>query len=158
RKEIVMALKPSALAYLFPGQGAQYVEMGLDIAQNSPAAAEAYRRAAAALDIPLLEICFEGPEEVLRETANAQPSIVATSVALHDAFREAGGPESTCMAGHSLGEYSALIASGAFDLETGIRLVRRRGELMSQAASVAGGVMSAVVGLDHETLEKLTSE
>jgi [acyl-carrier-protein] S-malonyltransferase len=146
------------IAYVFPGQGAQAVGMGRDLAEQFPAAAEVLEAADSALGFSLSRLCFEGPEEALKDTSNAQPAIVAVSIAAYEAFRAAGGPPADMMAGHSLGEYSALAAAGAMDAETGIRLVRKRGELMAEAGRKRGGAMAAVLGLDNEVLIRLCEE
>src|SRR5262249_50072130 len=140
-----MAAHSSRNAYVFPGQGSQYVGMGRDLSDRFPAAREVFRQADEAFDFSLSTLCFEGPDETLRDTANAQPAIVAVSIAAYRALREAGAPEGGMAAGHSLGEYAALIAAGAIDLRAGLRLVRRRAELMAEAAAAKGGAMAAVL-------------
>ena len=136
------------LCYVFPGQGSQYAGMGRELAAHSPAARRVFERADAALDLPLARLCFEGPEEELRLTANTQPAILAVSVAVLEAAREMGAPEPAAVAGHSLGEYSALVAAGALELEDALRLVRARGTFMQEAVPVGEGAMAAVLGLD----------
>lgn len=148
----------SNLAFIFPGQGSQSVGMGRDLAKHHPAAAKVLESADAALGFSLSQICFEGPEEALKDTANAQPAIVAASIAAYEAFRAAGGPQADMMAGHSLGEYSALIAAGAMNAATGIRLVRKRGELMAEAGRKRGGAMAAVLGLENEILKRICDD
>ncbi|MBW3623145.1 MAG: ACP S-malonyltransferase [Armatimonadetes bacterium] len=148
----------SKRAYVFPGQGAQAVGMGRDLAEHHPAAARVFEEADSALGISLSTLCFEGPEEALKDTANAQPAIVAASIAAYEAFRAAGGPQADMMAGHSLGEYSALIAAGAMTFPTGIRLVRRRGELMAEAGKQRGGTMAAILGLENDALHRLCKD
>jgi [acyl-carrier-protein] S-malonyltransferase len=141
----------SKVALLFPGQGSQQVGMGRDLAEHHPAAASAFDEASEALGFDLRELCWDGPAERLELTVNAQPAIVATSVAALRAL-EAARPvldDPICL-GHSVGEYSALVAAGALSLSDAVRLVRKRGELMQ---SVASGGMSAVLGLDAAIVE-----
>ncbi|MBI4699963.1 MAG: ACP S-malonyltransferase [Deltaproteobacteria bacterium] len=147
-------------AWLFPGQGAQLVGMGRDLCDASPAARGIFARADAALGESLSRLCFDGPIETLTLTANTQPAVLATSLAVLAALRERhpGLPLPVCAAGHSLGEYSALVAAGAIELEDGVRLCRLRGAAMQQAAPLASGAMSAIVGLDAEVVERLCAE
>jgi [acyl-carrier-protein] S-malonyltransferase len=144
-----------AVAWVFPGQGAQFVGMGRELYAHVPAARDVFDQADAALDVNLARMCFEGPETDLTATENAQPAILTFSVALLRAL-EAACPEPLprplAVAGHSLGEYSALVAAGAFDLPTAVRLVRQRGELMAQARE---GTMAAVMGLSEEMLDQI---
>ena len=137
----------STVAWLFPGQGSQVVGMGKALAEHSPLARLAYEEANEALGFDLAALCWTGPQEELDRTANAQPALLATSIAALRAACEAGIAERPVVAaGHSLGEFSALVAVGVLTLPDAVRLVRRRGELM-QAADPAGG-MAAVIGLD----------
>src|SRR5208283_4416809 len=118
------------VAYIFPGQGSQYVGMGKDLYADFPAAKELFRSADAVLGFSLSKICFEGPEEELKQTKNTQPAIFLQSLAVWNILN----PRNAAMtAGHSLGEYSALVAAGALAFEEGLRLVRLRGELMQKA-------------------------
>lgn len=132
--------------------------MGRDAAARHPEARAVFERADAALGFPLSRTCFEGPEEALRLTATTQPAILTTSIALFEALR-AAAPELTtrvaCAAGHSLGEYSALVAAGALDLDDAVRTVRRRGEYMQEAVPVGEGAMAAVIGAPIEAVEAL---
>lgn len=143
-------------ALIFPGQGAQAVGMGRELHAASAAARAMFERADAALGLPLARVCFEGPEEQLTATEFAQPAILATSIAALAALADSSDvtrfvAQHACfVAGHSLGEYTALVAAGALDLETALRLVRRRGELM---ATMHEGAMAAVIGLDEVLLE-----
>lgn len=139
------------IAAVFPGQGSQFVGMGRDLAQRWEAASEVFQTVDAALGFPLSRLCWEGPEEELRLTANTQPALLAHSVAAWRVL-ESGGLRVQAMAGHSLGEYSALVASGAIPLEEAARLVRRRGQLMQEAVPVGKGAMAAVIGLDEEAV------
>jgi [acyl-carrier-protein] S-malonyltransferase len=146
------------IALVFPGQGSQAVGMGRDAAARFPEARAVFERADAALGFPLSRTCFEGPEEALRLTATTQPAILATSIALYEAL-QAALPDLTarvaCAAGHSLGEYSALVAAGALGLEDAVRTVRRRGEYMQEAVPVGQGAMAAVMGAPIEAVEAL---
>ena len=150
------------LAWLFPGQGSQEVGMGRDVYDASPAARAIFERADAALEMPLTRLCFEGPEEDLRQTVNAQPAIVTVSVALLEAARERDHSlvqaRPAFVAGHSLGEYSALIAAGVVSFEDGVRLVRERGRLMQIAGTQNPGTMAAVIGLDEGIVEEVCQE
>jgi [acyl-carrier-protein] S-malonyltransferase len=138
------------LALLFPGQGSQFVGMGRDLLAASPAARAVFEEADAALSFPLTKLCLEGPEAELARTANTQPAILTHSVAVH---RElvARSPEklegAAFAAGHSLGEYSANVATGALTFGDAVRLVRQRGEFMQDAVPVGVGAMAAVLGL-----------
>ncbi len=136
--------------------------MGRDVYDASPAARAIFRRADDVLDMPLSRLCFEGPEEELRQTVNAQPAIVTVSIALLEAARERdhelvqGRPG--FVAGHSLGEYTALIAAGALSFEDGLLLVRERGRLMQEAGERNPGTMAAIMGLDERVVEALCRE
>ncbi|WP_069802721.1 ACP S-malonyltransferase [Thermogemmatispora onikobensis] len=157
------------IAFLFPGQGSQTVGMGADIYEQSPAARQVFERADQALGLALSTLCFQGPEEQLRETINAQPAIVTVSLALLAALQERLAPQSsqsswsspltpTFTAGHSVGEYAALVAAGALDLEDAVRLVRERGRLMHHEGGACPGGMAAVIGLDEATLQEICQE
>ncbi len=142
-------------AYLFPGQGSQYVGMGREFYDASPAARALFERADDILDIPLSRLCFEGPAERLNDTSNTQPAIFVASVAALRALEERGWDVPTYVAGHSMGEFSALAAGGALSFEDGLRLVRERGRLMKEAGERSPGGMAAVIGLEREPLETL---
>jgi [acyl-carrier-protein] S-malonyltransferase len=135
-------------AFVFPGQGSQYVGMGKDIYESSPEAKKIFERADDALGFALSKICFEGPDEQLKQTENTQPAIFLHSVAALSGLRA----KPSMVAGHSLGEYSALYAAGAIDFEDAIRLVRLRGELMQRCGVEQPGTMAAVIGLDEKTI------
>lgn len=158
----VLSLPRTDLAWVFPGQGSQEVGMGRDVYESSDAARRVFERADDALGIPLTRLCFEGPEDELRRTINAQPAIVTVSVALLEAARERDHDlvESRpgYVAGHSLGEYSALIAAGVIDFEDGVRLIRERGRLMQLAGERNPGTMAAVLGLDEGVVEEVCQE
>jgi len=146
------------VAWVFPGQGSQEVGMGRDLAEASPAARRVLETADAVLGYPLSRLCFEGPEDTLRQTAYAQPAIFTTSLACLEAARELGGlseEHPAFVAGHSLGEYTALVAAGALDLEMGLRLVQERGRLMQEAAEANPGTMAALIGLDDADVAEL---
>jgi [acyl-carrier-protein] S-malonyltransferase len=140
----------SGIAWLFPGQGSQAVGMGKDLASRYRSAARVFEEANDALGIDLRALCFEGPQEELDRTANTQPALVAASISALRATEEAAGPlpEPAVVMGHSLGEFSALVAAGTLTIADAVRLVRTRGELM-QAADPSGG-MAAVIGLDAD--------
>jgi [acyl-carrier-protein] S-malonyltransferase len=148
------------IALLFPGQGSQHVGMGRDVATASAAARAAFDEADRALGEPLSALCFEGPEEALTLTANTQPAIVATSGALLAALRERvpSWPTIYAAAGHSLGEYSALVAAGALALGDAVRLVRVRGRAMQEAVKPGEGAMAAVMALGPDEVEALCAE
>ena len=148
------------IAWLFPGQGSQSVGMAKDVLAASPAARDVFGRADAALGESLSRLILEGPEDVLTLTANAQPAIVTVSTAILAAIRERapGLPPPQCAAGHSLGEYSALVAAGALTLEDAVRLVRARGRAMQDAVPPNVGAMAAIMGVDPATLEELCRE
>ncbi len=139
------------LAFIFPGQGSQYVGMGRQLAEHYPVAAKTFSEANAALGFDLQSLCFNGPEEALKETAVTQPAILTVSVAALNVLLELG-VRPTYVAGHSLGEYSALIAAGALKFADAVRLVRRRGELMAAAVPDGQGSMAAVLGLEASRL------
>lgn len=146
-----------SVAWLFPGQGSQSVGMGKDVLDASPAARAVFQRADDALGERISRLVLEGPEEQLTLTANAQPAIVATSLAVLAAIRERvpSLPLPAFGAGHSLGEYSSLVAAEALTLEDAIRLVRARGLAMQQAVPPGTGAMSAIMGLTPERLEQI---
>jgi [acyl-carrier-protein] S-malonyltransferase len=148
------------IAWLFPGQGSQSVGMGKDVIAASAAARAVFERADAALGEPLSRLVLEGPEEQLTLTANAQPAIVTTSLAVLAAIRERV-PElapPAFAAGHSLGEYSALVAAGALSLEDAVRLVRARGRAMQDAVPPGTGAMSAIMGIEPDPLDALCAQ
>lgn len=144
-------------AFVFPGQGAQTVGMGRAAAERYPEAAAVFETADRALGEDLSRLCWEGPEEDLQLTANTQPAILTTSVALLRVL-EARGLVPAVVAGHSLGEYSALVAARCLDLEDAVRLVRRRGELMQEAVPVGVGAMAAIIGLGDVELRRIVDE
>jgi [acyl-carrier-protein] S-malonyltransferase len=145
------------LALLFPGQGSQYVGMGRDLADASPAARHTFEEADDALGFALSRVMWEGPESELTATSNAQPAILVHSIAVHRLVRERLG-SAALGAGHSLGEFSAWVAAGAIDFADAARTVRRRGELMLQAGVERAGTMAAVLGADDDEMERVCRE
>lgn len=151
----------SRVAFVFPGQGSQSVGMGRALAAASPAAAAIFAAADAALEEPLTQLAWEGPADQLDRTEQAQPALLATSIAFLAALREqssGSGLEPAWAAGHSMGQYSAMVAAGVLDLADGIRLVRERGRLMQASGSGRDGAMAAILGLDDERLPELVAE
>ncbi len=140
------------VALLFPGQGSQYVGMGRDLAEAYPSAKAIFDRADEALGASLTDVMWNGPDEALTATHNAQPAILTHSVAVHALVADALG-EVSMAAGHSLGEFSAHVAAGTLAFEDAVRAVRRRGELMFQSGEARPGTMAAIIGLDDEVLE-----
>jgi [acyl-carrier-protein] S-malonyltransferase len=146
----------SRVAYVFPGQGSQSTGMGLDLYGSCPAARRVFDEADGSLGFPLSRLCFEGPDEELTKTHNVQPAILVVSIACLKALEEAGQgdlPSPAFVAGHSLGEYTALVAAGALGLTDAVVLVRERGRLMYEAGLRNPGSMLAVIGLDEETVK-----
>ncbi len=145
-------------AYVFPGQGAQRVGMGLDLYQEYPLARNAFDEADATLGFPLSHLCFEGPEEELKRTDNVQPAILVTSIACLRAAQLAINedlPSPTFVAGHSLGEYTALVAANVLSLRDAVNLVRERGRLMYEAGQKNPGGMLAIIGLNTEVIKDI---
>jgi [acyl-carrier-protein] S-malonyltransferase len=143
-------------AYIFPGQGAQFVGMGLDLYEKYPVAQELFEQANEILDFPITDIMFEGTAEGLRETKVTQPAIFLHSVILSKVLGDAFTPD--MVAGHSLGEFSALVANGALLFEDGLRLVSQRALAMQKACELQPGTMAAVLSLDDSIVEKICSE
>jgi [acyl-carrier-protein] S-malonyltransferase len=146
------------VAFLFPGQGSQKVGMGADLAREFPAALRVFQEADEALGMSLSRLCFEGPEEDLRLTANTQPATLATSIAALRAFESECSIKPELAAGHSLGEYSALVAAGALQFGDALRAVRERGRLMQEACPPGQGAMAALIGLELPAVQELCAE
>jgi len=147
------------IAFVFPGQGSQVVGMGRELAQAFPAARQIFEQADAILGCPLLQMAWEGPEAELHDTLNTQPALLVHSAAvLAVDAQQFPGLHPAFVAGHSMGELSALIACGALDFPEALKLVRRRGELMKQAGEVNPGGMAAVLAADIPTLERICAE
>ncbi|HEX8637488.1 MAG TPA: ACP S-malonyltransferase [Pyrinomonadaceae bacterium] len=140
-------------AYIFPGQGSQTVGMGKDLFDNFAVARDVFREADDALGFSLSEMCFGGTAEDLALTANTQPAILTTSIAAFRAMETEGFPMPDYVAGHSLGEYSALVAADAIDFSDAVRIVRKRGTYMQEAVPIGVGAMAAILGLPIETVE-----
>lgn len=145
------------IAAVFPGQGAQYVGMGRDIYLGSQTAREIFQKADDILGFKISKLCFEGPAGILKSTSNAQPAIFITSIVALSLLLERGFSFSMT-AGLSLGEYTALVASGAMDFETGLKLTRARGELMEEAAKKRPGIMASIIGLSLNQVEEICEE
>ena len=146
------------LAYIFPGQGSQFSGMGKDLAERYPASRRVFEEADDALGFSVSRLCFEGTAEELQLTENTQPAILTTSVAALRALEAEGAAAPDFVAGHSLGEYSALVAAGALSLADAVRTVRLRGRFMQEAVPVGTGAMAAVMGADLETVEAACEE
>jgi [acyl-carrier-protein] S-malonyltransferase len=145
------------IAFIFPGQGSQSVGMGRSLADAVAASRRVFATADAVLGMRLSSLCFEGPEEELRLTANTQPAILTASVAAFEALRERG-VKADYVAGHSLGEYSALVAAGSLRFEDAVVAVRKRGLFMQEAVPAGEGAMAALIGCDVETVRAVCNE
>jgi [acyl-carrier-protein] S-malonyltransferase len=145
-------MSENTIALLFPGQGSQAVGMGKDLAEKYPAARQTFAEADEALGYKLSQICFEGPEDQLRLTEITQPAILTTAIAALRVL-ETRVPKASFVAGHSLGEYSAHVASGTFAFADAVRTVRNRGKYMQEAVPVGVGAMAAVLGMDLASVE-----
>ena len=147
------------IAFIFPGQGSQKVGMGRVWAEASDEARAAFAEADEALGFPLSRLCWEGPEEELGLTENTQPALVATSIAMHRALGAlAPQLQPVALGGHSLGEYSALVAAGVLGFADALRLVRRRGQLMQEAVPVGVGAMAAILGMDAAAVAAVAAD
>ncbi len=147
----------SPIAFIFPGQASQYPGMGRELFEKYESAHKVFEEADRVLGFSLSRLCFEGPDDELKLTQNTQPAILAVSVAAY-AVLAARGIQPDYVAGHSLGEYSALVAAGALGLPEALRLVRNRGRYMQEAVPVGQGAMAAILGLDEKTLIGICAE
>lgn len=159
----ILSTMKAKIAFVFPGQGTQRVGMGKQLYDTSPAARRIFEQADAALGFSLSALCFEGPQEELDNTVNAQPAILMVSIACLEALKERLGPlgylgAPALVAGHSVGEFTALVVAGVLDFEDAIRLVRERGRIMKETGEQHPGGMAAVVGLDDATLAEVVQE
>ena len=148
-------------AYVFPGQGSQSVGMGAELFESSQAARETFEEADDNLGFPLSRLIFEGPATELQNTANSQPAIMTMSIAVWRTWNEmqgSGAMHAKAVAGHSLGEYTSLVAAGVLDFPDAVKLVRKRGELMNQAAVNRPGAMAAILGLNELAFDQICSE
>ncbi len=145
-------------AFLFPGPGSQKVGMGKDLVERHPHLRELFARADEVLGFGITKLCFEGPEEDLVQTQNTQPAIFLVSMAILDVLRKAGAASPLAAAGHSLGEYGALVSAGVLEWEDALKLVRRRGELMAAVNARTPGAMAAVIGLSGEKVAEVSSK
>lgn len=149
-----MKLCVAKTVFVFPGQGSQFAGMGLDLYEQTEIGKKMFDLADELLGFPLSKLCFEGPESELEKTINTQPALFVCSTIVYELLKERGLSPNLVM-GHSLGEYSALYAAGVFDFPTGLRLVRKRGELCQQATEQAPGSMAAILGMDFSTVEQI---
>ena len=138
----------ASLAFVFPGQGSQSLGMLNELGAEKPVIVETFKEASEALGYDLWKLVQEGPEEQLNQTDKTQPAILTASIALWRLWLEEGGAKPAFVSGHSLGEYSALVAAGSLSLKDAVRLVKRRGELMQEAVPAGHGAMAAILGLD----------
>ena len=141
-----------AFSFVFPGQGSQSVGMQAELAAEEPCIGETYAEASEVLGFDLWDLVQSGPKETLDETINTQPAMLTAGVATWRAWQKAGGPDPLMVAGHSLGEYSALVACGALDFKDAVAVVRRRAELMQDAVPAGTGAMAAILGLDDQAV------
>jgi [acyl-carrier-protein] S-malonyltransferase len=144
-------------AFLFPGQGSQYAGMGKSLSEAYPIARQIFEQADRALGFPLSELCFQGPEDQLKLTENTQPALLTVSIAAHGVLKE-NGIVPSFVAGHSLGEYSALVAAGSLDFADAVRLVRKRGQYMQQAVPAGVGAMAALLKLPEGKLDTILQD
>ncbi len=147
-----------SLAFVFPGQGSQCVGMMSALAQLSPVVGATFAEASAVLGYDLWQLCQEGPAESLNSTERTQPAMLTAGIATYRLWRERGGPQPSMMAGHSLGEFTALVAAGALNFQSAVDLVRYRGELMQTAVPPGQGAMAAILGLEEIDIDEACRE
>lgn len=147
-----------SVAFLFPGQGSQHVGMGFDLYQAQSVSRAVFDQADQQLGFSLSELCFNGPEESLVDTINQQPALLVTSIAILRAMEAAGSTVPDFVAGHSMGEFSALVAAGSLSFEDGLTLVRRRGELMKEAGEKSPGAMAAIIALESSQVAAVCTQ
>jgi [acyl-carrier-protein] S-malonyltransferase len=152
-----MTLSTSNIAFLFPGQGSQFVGMGKELAEKYPTARQTFEEADAALGYKLSQLCFDGPEDQIRLTEITQPAVLTASVASYRVLSEKG-LKPNFVAGHSLGEYSAHVAAGTFGFADAVRTVRNRGKYMQEAVPVGVGAMAAILGMDLEKVAAVCND
>jgi len=146
------------VAFIFPGQGSQYIGMGKDFFENFREAREVFQEADDVLHLSISSLCFQGPEEALKLTENTQPAVLTTSIAVLRVLQAEKGVVPNLVAGHSLGEYSALVVSGALAFADSVQIVRLRGRFMQEAVPVGEGAMAAILGMERGQVEKLCEE
>jgi [acyl-carrier-protein] S-malonyltransferase len=147
-----------SIAFIFPGQGSQYVGMGKELYENFSVAKKVFEEADDALHLSISALCFKGPEEALKLTENTQPALLTTSIATLKVLQAEKGLIPQFTAGHSLGEYSALVGSGALTFAEAVKIVHLRGKFMQEAVPVGEGAMAAVLGMEREQVEKICEE
>jgi len=148
----------ASLAFVFPGQGSQSLGMLNELGAEKPVIVETFKEASEALGYDLWKLVQEGPEEQLNQTDKTQPAILAASIALWRLWLEEGGAKPAFVSGHSLGEYSALVAAGSLSLKDAVKLVKRRGELMQEAVPAGHGAMAAILGLDDAVVVEICAK
>lgn len=141
------------IAFLFPGQGSQIVGMGKDLCEKYPQADQIFNEANDILNMNLKKICFEGPMEELTKTEITQPALLTLCYAIFQAIVDESLKEDACFAGHSLGEYSALACAGCIKFPDALKIVKKRGQLMQQAAAIGDGIMSSISGMNRQEIE-----